>query len=167
MDLPWFLSASSAFLTWSTQIHFQRWVRRFQHPRPCWLDPFRSIFLASYHWSLFISLSASPIMITRRIPRSSSSIRHTIELARSLATTVATPPEASSSRPRNSKLDDGLTFADFASGEPIPDRVTLGNTQQYVTAEAKLIVDLVCLHFSSILSRPALRIAVSRRTCED
>lgn len=83
-------------------------------------------------------------MITKRIPHAASSLKHTIELARSLATTVATPPEASSSRPRKSKLDDGLTFADFASGEPIPDRITLGNTQQCVNlVYAVLIVDLV------------------------
>lgn len=91
-------------------------------------------------------------MLTRSILASGSivSLRHwklvclshhqlprTAVAARTLATAVNTPAEASSSKPqpkRREALDDGLSFDDFLSGEELPapgaDRVTLGNTSQ-------------------------------------
>jgi len=74
-----------------------------------------------------------PTMITKRIVQASSSLPRNV---RSLATAVATDPSSSTSASTSTsarrfpKLDDGLTLADFASGEPLEDRVTLGNTQQ-------------------------------------
>ena len=57
-----------------------------------------------------------------------SSIRQT----RTLATAVQAPIVGESSRRRFPKLEDGLTFDDFVSGEPLPEPevVTLGNTKQ-------------------------------------
>jgi hypothetical protein len=50
--------------------------------------------------------------------------------ARCLATAVSQADPAGPSKPRRfPKLDDGLTFGDFASGAEIP-RVVLGNTSQ-------------------------------------
>jgi len=52
--------------------------------------------------------------------------------SRSLATTT-NAPETTEPKRRFPKLDDGLTFGDFVSGEPLPDpseRVVLGNTSQ-------------------------------------
>ncbi|KAL1407646.1 hypothetical protein Q8F55_007079 [Vanrija albida] len=55
----------------------------------------------------------------------------TASSSRGLATTSNPPEEAP--RRRFAKLDDGLTFDDFVSGEPLPsatERVVLGNTSQ-------------------------------------
>ncbi|KAK4688829.1 lipoyl synthase, partial [Tremellales sp. Uapishka_1] len=65
-------------------------------------------------------------MLNRKLIQTSGSIIRSTS-ARYLATT--SQPEASSST-RRSKLDDGLTFDDFVSGEEIPERVVLGNTKQ-------------------------------------
>lgn len=52
--------------------------------------------------------------------------------ARCLATAVSQSDPAGPSKPRRfPKLDDGLTFGDFASGQELPtERVVLGNTSQ-------------------------------------
>lgn len=52
--------------------------------------------------------------------------------ARRLATAVSQADPAGPSKPRRfPKLDDGLTFGDFASGQEIPtERVVLGNSSQ-------------------------------------
>ncbi|KAK1924361.1 hypothetical protein DB88DRAFT_453185, partial [Papiliotrema laurentii] len=72
-------------------------------------------------------------MLHRQVSNTST-LRILPDLARSLATAVATPPSttsgSSSTRPKFPRLDDGLSFDDFVSGEPLPPRVTLGNTQQ-------------------------------------
>jgi len=94
------------------------------------------------------------MLVTKRIVHASSSLPKHV---RSLATAVATDPSSSTaassstSARRFPKLDDGLTLADFASGEPLEDRVTLGNTQQCVDWAFALgyhiadLPDLVCL----------------------
>lgn len=54
--------------------------------------------------------------------------------SRSLATATNAPDGATPKR-RFAKLEDGLTFDDFVSGEPLPEapeRVVLGNTSQCV-----------------------------------
>jgi lipoic acid synthetase len=59
----------------------------------------------------------------------------TASSSRCLATATETAPEVKPKR-RFPKLDDGLTFDDFVSGEPLPDateRVVLGNTSQCVS----------------------------------
>ena len=62
--------------------------------------------------------------LTRQIPRA----------ARCLATAVSQSDPAGPSKARRfPKLDDGLTFGDFASGQELPtERVVLGNTSQQV-----------------------------------
>lgn len=71
-------------------------------------------------------------MLVKRIAQGSSRVH-----LRTLATAVSTPPQASSSASSSTprrfpKLDDGLTFEDFASGEELPqiEKVTMGNTSQ-------------------------------------
>jgi hypothetical protein len=100
----------------------------------------------------------APVMlVTKRVVHASSSIpRHVRSLATAVATdpSSSTTPASSASARRFPKLDDGLTLADFASGEPLEDRVTLGNTQQCVdrdkTSRLACIThptDLVCHRF--------------------
>lgn len=52
--------------------------------------------------------------------------------SRTLATTT-NAPETDKPKRKFPKLDDGLSFDDFVSGEPLPDpadRIVLGNTSQ-------------------------------------
>ena len=74
-------------------------------------------YMIAYDWTLQIARLPTPV--------------------RAFATAVYSPPtspEASSSKTRFGKLDDGLTFDDFVSGEEIPtsegERVILGDTKQ-------------------------------------
>ncbi|ORY32856.1 hypothetical protein BCR39DRAFT_557414 [Naematelia encephala] len=78
----------------------------------------------------------SSFPVVRNAVKGAAYLPHRPVIYRSLATAVPdslTAQEASSSKRRFEKLDDGLTFDDFVSGEEIPsekERVVLGNTSQ-------------------------------------
>jgi len=85
----------------------------------------RRLAQASTSVSSCAKAGQSPLLTTLKTIRSVST--------RSLATATA-PSSTPVTRPRFEKLDDGLTFDDFVSGEeiapPETERVILGNTKQ-------------------------------------
>lgn len=102
------------------------------------ISKFRPAYLLLSHlYSPFSSPTLFPAMV--KLP-SASRIRSLATVpssaTRAFATVNPTPPAAqpTKSKRRFEKLDDGLTFDDFLSGDVPPEneRVVLGNTKQYV-----------------------------------
>lgn len=143
------------------------------------ISKFRPAYLLLSHlYSPFSNPTLFPAMV--KLP-SASRIRSLATVpssaTRAFATVNPTPPAAqpTKSKRRFEKLDDGLTFDDFLSGDVPPEneRVVLGNTKQYVFSSpahppprlAHLLLncyisDLVCHLFSSTRSPLALPTAV-------